>query len=56
MTVDDAVKCAEAGVSGIVVSNHGGRVLDHTPGTAAVLPQIAKEVKGKMTIWVDGAD
>lgn len=53
MTVEDAVKCAEAGVNAIVVSNHGGRVLDHTYGTATVLPLIAKEVKNHVTIFVD---
>jgi len=54
MTVQDAVKCAEAGVDAIVVSNHGGRVLDHTCGTADALPAIAKELKGRVTIFVDG--
>lgn len=54
MTAADAVKCAEAGVSAIVVSNHGGRVLDHTCGTAEALPAIANEVKGRMTVLVDG--
>ncbi len=55
MTVDDAVRCAEAGMDCIVVSNHGGRVLDGTPGVAEVLPDIAREVKGRMTILADGA-
>lgn len=54
MTVDEAVMCAEAGAAGIVVSNHGGRILDHTPGAADVLPGIAAEVKGKLTIFADG--
>lgn len=54
MCPEDAVLAAEAGAAGIVVSNHGGRVLDGTPGTAAVLPAIAKKVGGKMTILVDG--
>lgn len=54
MTVDEALLCAEAGVSAIVVSNHGGRVLDHTPGVASVLPDIAAAVKGKMTVLADG--
>lgn len=54
MSIEDAVRAAEAGAAGIVVSNHGGRVLDGTPGTAAVLPAIAKKVGGKMTILVDG--
>ncbi len=55
MTVQDAENAVKAGCDAIVVSNHGGRVLDHTPGTAEVLPHIAKAVKGKITILVDGA-
>lgn len=54
MTVDEAILAVEAGVDAIVVSNHGGRVLDQTPGTAEVLPKIAKAVKGKTKILVDG--
>jgi 4-hydroxymandelate oxidase len=54
MTVRDAERAVEAGAAGIVVSNHGGRVLDHTPGTADVLPEIAAAVKGKTRILVDG--
>ncbi|WBW99417.1 alpha-hydroxy-acid oxidizing protein [Oceanirhabdus sp. W0125-5] len=54
MTVDEALLAVEAGVDGIVVSNHGGRVLDHTPGVAEVLPAIAEEVKGKVKIFADG--
>ena len=38
-----------------MVSNHGGRVLDHCPATAEVLPDIVDAVGGKMTILVDGA-
>ena len=54
MTVEDAMLAVEAGVDAIVVSNHGGRVLDCTPGAADVLPAIAEAVKGKLTILVDG--
>jgi isopentenyl diphosphate isomerase/L-lactate dehydrogenase-like FMN-dependent dehydrogenase/biotin carboxylase len=54
MTVADAELAIEAGASAIVVSNHGGRVLDDMPGTARVLPEIAKKVKGKIPILVDG--
>jgi isopentenyl diphosphate isomerase/L-lactate dehydrogenase-like FMN-dependent dehydrogenase len=54
MVPEDARACVEAGVDAIVVSNHGGRVLDHTPGTAEVLPYIAEAVKGRITILVDG--
>ncbi|MDF2571363.1 MAG: lldD, partial [Sporomusa sp.] len=54
MTPDDAEACWQAGVDAIVVSNHGGRALEHTPGTAEVLPYITEAVKGKMTVLVDG--
>jgi len=54
MTVEDAEASVEAGAAAIVVSNHGGRVLDHTPGTAEVLPEIAKAVRGDVSVLVDG--
>jgi len=54
MTPDDAKRAVDAGAAGIVVSNHGGRVLDHTPGTAEVLPAVAAAVKGQIAILVDG--
>lgn len=54
MTVDEAELAVEAGVSAIVVSNHGGRVLDQTPGVVDVLYEIAEKVKGKITILADG--
>ena len=54
MTANGAKKALEAGASGIVVSNHGGRVLDQCPATAEVLPEIVDAVGGKMTILVDG--
>lgn len=54
MTVNGAKKALEAGADAIVVSNHGGRVLDQCPATAEVLQEIAAAVKGKMKILVDG--
>lgn len=54
MTVEGAKKALEAGASAIVVSNHGGRVLDQCPATAEVLPAIVDAVGDKMTILVDG--
>lgn len=54
MTPDDAHACCQAGVDAIVVSNHGGRSLDYTPGTADVLVEITGIVKGKLTVLVDG--
>jgi len=54
MTPEDACLAVQAGAEAIVVSNHGGRVLDHTPGTAEVLPCIAAAVKGQVAILADG--
>jgi len=54
MTPDEAALAASLGAGGIVVSNHGGRVLESCPGTADVLPDIAAAVKGKLKIILDG--
>ena len=54
MTVQGALKAKEAGASAIVVSNHGGRVLDGCPATAEVLPSIVEAVGKDMKIFVDG--
>jgi 4-hydroxymandelate oxidase len=54
MTVDEAEVAAEIGAAAIVVSNHGGRVLDDTPGAADVLAEIAEAVRGQVTVLVDG--
>lgn len=54
MTVEDAELACQAGADAIVVSNHGGRVLDHTPATAEVLPDISAQVRGKLAVLVDG--
>lgn len=54
MTADEAKLAREAGAAAIVVSNHGGRILDSTPGVAEVLPAIVQELKGKITILADG--
>jgi isopentenyl diphosphate isomerase/L-lactate dehydrogenase-like FMN-dependent dehydrogenase len=54
MTPDEAELAVNAGADAIVVSNHGGRVLDHAPGSAEVLAEIADKVKGRITILADG--
>ena len=55
MTAKGALKAKEAGAAAIVVSNHGGRVLDQCPATAEVLPAIAEALKGSgVKILVDG--
>jgi isopentenyl diphosphate isomerase/L-lactate dehydrogenase-like FMN-dependent dehydrogenase len=54
MTPDEATAAYEAGAKAIVVSNHGGRILDFTPGVADVLPEIAEAVSDKITVLADG--
>ncbi len=54
MSPADAAAVLEAGAAGIVVSNHGGRVLDHTPGTADVLPGIVRETGHSRPVIADG--
>lgn len=54
MTARSAQKALDAGAYGIVVSNHGGRVLDQTPATVEVLPDIVQAVGGKLKIFMDG--
>lgn len=50
---EDALRCAEIGCDGIVVSNHGGRQVAFGPPTAEALPAIARAVDGRMKIIVD---
>lgn len=55
MTVSGAQKAQAAGAAGVIVSNHGGRVLAGCPATAEVLPEIAAALQGSgMKILVDG--
>lgn len=54
MNPADAVRAAELGVAGIIISNHGGRNLDTLPSTAAALPRIADAVGGRLPLIVDG--
>ncbi len=50
----DAIRAAELGVDGIIVSNHGGRQLDQAPAALEVLPGINAAVGDKVTLMIDG--
>jgi L-lactate dehydrogenase (cytochrome) len=52
-SVDDARQAAEVGMDGIVVSNHGGRQLDHVAATIDVLPRIVEAVGDQLTVLLD---
>ena len=55
LSVDEAVLCAEAGVHTIIVSNHGGRVLNETLAPCEVLEDIVKAVGDKINVLADGS-
>jgi 4-hydroxymandelate oxidase len=51
---DDAATAVKAGVSGIIVSNHGARNLDTAPATVDALPLVIEKVAGRVPVLVDG--
>jgi L-lactate dehydrogenase (cytochrome) len=51
---EDARRAADAGVDGIVVSNHGGRQLDAVPSTVRALPDVADAVGDRVEVLADG--
>lgn len=53
MRAEEAVRAADAGAQGVIVSNHGGRQLDHLPATIDVLPEIVDAVADRMEVLVD---
>ncbi len=54
VTAEDATLAVEAGVDGIIVSNHGGRQLDGAPGTLDALPEVVEAVRGRIDVLIDG--
>ncbi|MHC1719881.1 MAG: alpha-hydroxy-acid oxidizing protein [Clostridiaceae bacterium] len=54
MTAAGAMKALEAGAYGIIVSTHGGRVIEDAPATCSMLPEIKTAVGNKLKIFVDG--
>lgn len=54
MNAEDAGRAVDAGVSGLIVSNHGGRNLDTVPATIDALPEVVAKVAGRIPVLVDG--
>jgi isopentenyl diphosphate isomerase/L-lactate dehydrogenase-like FMN-dependent dehydrogenase len=54
LTAEDATLAVEHGAAGVVVSNHGGRQLDHAITSAEALPEVVEAVAGRATVLVDG--
>ncbi|MEM9964433.1 MAG: alpha-hydroxy acid oxidase [Asticcacaulis sp.] len=51
---EDAVRACQAGVAGIIVSNHGGRVIDTLPASIEALPGVVAAVDGRVPVLLDG--
>lgn len=54
LSPDDAHHAIQRGCAGVIVSNHGGRILDTMPATIDVLPQIVEKVAGRVPVLLDG--
>ena len=52
--VEDAVKAADLGATAVILSNHGGRQLDHSISPIALLPEVVSAVGDRVEIIVDG--
>jgi isopentenyl diphosphate isomerase/L-lactate dehydrogenase-like FMN-dependent dehydrogenase len=53
LTGDDAREALEHGAAALVVSNHGGRLLDGTPATLCILPEVVAVVKDQAEVLLD---
>jgi 4-hydroxymandelate oxidase len=54
LTAEDARLAMDAGVDGLVVSNHGGRQLDGAPAALDVVPEVVAAVGGRAEVYMDG--
>jgi len=54
LTAEDAKLALEHGAAGIIVSNHGARMLDRVPATLDALPEIVEAVRGRIPVILDG--
>jgi 4-hydroxymandelate oxidase len=54
LAAEDADQALQVGAQGIIVSNHGARILDTAPATIDALPEVAERVAGRAPVLVDG--
>jgi isopentenyl diphosphate isomerase/L-lactate dehydrogenase-like FMN-dependent dehydrogenase len=50
---EDALRAADCGADGVIVSNHGGRAVDSTRAPIAVLPEVVEAAGGRLAVLVD---
>jgi 4-hydroxymandelate oxidase len=54
LDADDAEHAVQVGADGVIVSNHGARILDTAPATIDALPPVAERLHGRVPVLVDG--
>jgi lactate 2-monooxygenase len=54
LSPDDAARALDAGMDGIVVSNHGGRQVDGAVASLDALPRVLERVAGRVPVLLDG--
>lgn len=54
LRAEDAQQAARLGVRAVIVSNHGGRQLDHAPSTISVLPAVVDAAGSDIEVYMDG--
>lgn len=54
LSAEDARRAVDIGMSAVMISNHGGRQLDHVPAPIDMLPEIVDVIGGKADIILDG--
>jgi 4-hydroxymandelate oxidase len=54
LAADDAERAIDSGVSGLIVSNHGGRQLDGAMATLDALPAVVDRIAGRCPVLLDG--
>lgn len=54
LTPEDAMRTVRSGAAGVIVSNHGGRVLDGAPSSVSMLPGVVAAVDGAVPVLFDG--
>ena len=53
LSAEDAQRCLDHGLDGIIVSNHGGRSVDYAPSSLEVLPEIVDVIQGRIPVLID---
>ncbi len=53
MNPADAARAVEVGAAAVYVSNHGGRVIDHSVSSIEMLPEVVDAVAGRAQVIVD---